>query len=264
MRVLVTTHIRFTLTPDGRLWVSHPMGYEFWRGYLDVFDEVHLMGRMVTAPVAPRGFVEATGPGTHPVPAPDFVGVAQYLARWPWLRSAVREALAGAEALMMRVPQPLSQVVWSQVERGRPYAVELTADPYEVFARGALDHPLRPLMRWWYCRRTRAQCARATCVNYVTAGTSQRRYPPGPTAFAIHCSDIVLDHATWFAPRPPSTRGHAPFRLICVGTLAEVYKGQDVLIDAVAQCVREGLPLEAELWGRSFCSPKLMRQTTGS
>ena len=70
MRVLIATESRFDRTPDGTCWNVGSGGYEFWQRYLDVFDEVRILGRMRDVPVAPRSAVRADGPNVSLVPLP--------------------------------------------------------------------------------------------------------------------------------------------------------------------------------------------------
>src|SRR5438067_5684024 len=118
---------------------------------------------------------------------------------------------------------------------GRPYAVEVVADPYDVLGPNAIRHPLRPVFRWWFTRALKRHCANACAAAYVTERALQRRYPPGPNALVTHYSDIELPESAFAcAPRRPRQNGTA--RIIFVGTLAQLYKAPDVLIDAVATC----------------------------
>jgi glycosyltransferase involved in cell wall biosynthesis len=122
-------------------------------------------------------------------------------------------------------------------------------DPYDVFAPGSVRHALRPFFRRWFHRQLRRQCVNACAVAYVTEHTLQRRYPPAPGAFSTHYSSIELpDAALVAAPRSPQPQQRR-FTLIIVGTLAQLYKAPDVLIDAVGVCVREGLDLQLVLVG---------------
>src|SRR5207247_5572839 len=71
----------------------------------------------------------------------------------------------------------------------------------------------------------------------------QRRYPPGPRAFTTHYSSIDLPDSA-FVKAPRTTGPNGSVKLILVGTLAQLYKGPDVLIHAVGACVRGGLNIE--------------------
>ncbi len=75
---------------------------------------------------------------------------------------------------------------------GRPYGAEVIADPYDVFAPGSVEHPLRAFFRWWFPRRLRRQCATATATAYVTAWALQRRYPPRPDGLSTSYSDVEV------------------------------------------------------------------------
>jgi glycosyltransferase involved in cell wall biosynthesis len=121
--------------------------------------------------------------------------------------------------------------------------LEVVGDPYEVFAPGGVKHPLRRFFRWWFTRQLQRQCLTACAVAYVTEHALQRRYPILPGMFVAHYSDVELsDVAITSNPRsfPVSSRS---VTLITVGSLAQLYKAPDVLIDAVGMCVAKGLDL---------------------
>src|SRR5204862_1863672 len=131
---------------------------------------------------------------------------------------------------------------------GRPYGVEVIADPYDVFSPKSVKHPLRPFFRWWYPRKLRRLCLRACAAAYVTEHALQRRYPAAPGVFSTHYSDVLLTPAAYVAA-PRSAPAGVPARLLLIGSLAQLYKAPDVLIDAVAGCVRDGLALELTFVG---------------
>lgn len=270
MKVLVSASARFVRRPDGSLWTSNAsLDYPFWQRYLDVFDAVELMVRAAPADdgsdavpdvSVSENWVEATGPGVRAVPLPCFVGPAQFVRHLPAVHRAIARAVGQAEAVMTRIPCILGMEVWRLLEAGRPYGVEVVADPFDVFgADNGVNHPLRPLMHWWWPRTLRRQCAGATGAAYVTREALQRRYPPGPETFATHFSSIHLDRAQLVdAPRRYRARGHrGPVRLVTVGSLSQLYKAPDVLIRAVGRCVERGLDVELEIVGEGVYRPML-------
>ncbi len=149
--------------------------------------------------------------------------------------------------------------------------MEVVGDPYDVFAPGAVVHPLRPFFRWWFPRQLRRQCVCACAAAYVTEQALQRRYPPGRRSFATHYSsvelpkdsflpcegrvysthfsDVELSELAFAPPSRPTRQNDCLIRLIFVGTLEQLYKAPDVLLDAVGQCFRQGLDLELVLIG---------------
>jgi glycosyltransferase involved in cell wall biosynthesis len=256
MRVLVTASAHFAVTNDGALWTSNAsLRYDFWARYLETYDEVLLMARAHSCEAPPPGWGLVCGPGIKGVPLPDHVGPWGFAKNYWGIVRTIRAVLPQVEALQLRLPCSLGTEVYRQLPPGRPYGVEVVADPYDVFARGSVRHPLRPLFRWLFPRRLRLQCARACAAAYVTAEALQRRYPC--PASEVGFSDVILpDQAFALAARPPRPAERTT-TVITVGSLNQLYKAPDVLIDAVAACVREGLDLRLVLVGDGQFRPEL-------
>lgn len=244
MRAIVTASAHFAITNDGNLWTPNPsLSYQFWSRYLDVYDEVNLLVRTKPHDSPPPGWNKASGQGIRPLPIPDFRGASGFLKNYVRIKKIAASALANAEAVHLRIPCDIGGVVWRSLASKRPYGVEVVGDPYDVFAPGSYKHPLRPFFRWWSVWDLQHQCVKACAAAYVTKYALQRRYPPGTEAFSTHFSSIDLPSSAFVtAPRSPRPDVEL-ITIISVGTLAQLYKAPDVLIDAVATCVKEGLDL---------------------
>lgn len=250
MQVLVTASAHFVLVSDGTLWTpSESLSYRFWTRYLDVYDEVHLLARAQLHPTPPKGWNIASGPGINPIPLPDHQGVGGAVKNYPTIRRILGEALANNQAVHLRVSCHIATEVRRLLTAQRPYGVEVVNDPYDVFTPGAFQHPLRPFFRWWFVWQLQLQCAGACGAAYVTEFALQHRYPPASGAFSTHFSSIDLSALAFVAAPRIFHQNVQPFTLISVGTLAQLYKAPDVLIDAVAICVQEGLDLKLILVG---------------
>jgi len=247
MRLLVATEHHFVRTPDGAVHsVTGGRDYDFWLRYLEVFGEVVVVARVKQGVFPPLENSVASGPEVSFAELPDYAGPKQYLRHFKELRSRAPLAVTSGAAVILRVPGAVGGLVWHEImcNNDRPYAVEVVGDPYDVFAPGSVKHPLRPIFRWWFSRQLRRQCAGACAASYVTEHHLQRRYPAAPGAFVTHCSGVELPDVA-FASAPRSTREEDAqrFTLIFVGSLAQLYKAPDVLIDALGLCVRDGLDL---------------------
>jgi glycosyltransferase involved in cell wall biosynthesis len=247
MNVVVTSEKHFDRTPDGLVWDSGSLS--FWNRYLAVFDSVRIVARVRNAPDPPPGFRLLSGPNITFAEVPDYLGPEQYLLRLTSVTAATAKAVQNNDAVILRVPGRIGTCVESQLRKmRRPYGVEVVGDPYDVFAPGGVRHPLRPLFRRWFTHHLRLVCGRACAAAYVTEQALQRRYPPAPQAFVTHYSSIELPPTAFVkAPRTP-TRVDVN-KLIFVGTMAQLYKGPDVLIDAVGKCVNDGRDVELVLVG---------------
>jgi len=258
MNLIVTAEYRFDRTPDGVVWTQTGYAHSFWRRYLTVFDHTRVVARVRKVSSVPSDWQRADGEGVSFAAVPHYLGPWQYLRRLQRVQCAARNAVGASDAVILRVSSQIAACIESQLRRtGHPYGVEVVGDPYDTFAPGAMRHPLRLFFRWWFTRQLQRQCAGACAAAYVTEHALQRRYPAGPGAFSTHFSSIELAGAAFVAvPRPPR-HGTGSFTLIMVGTLAQLYKAPDVLIDAVAACVRKGLGLKLVLVGDGQHRPEL-------
>ncbi len=249
MNVVVSCDHHFDRSPDGAIWAHGPLTHSFWLRYRPAFERVRLIARVRDIPEAPAGEQPANGEGVEFISVPDFTGPRQYLLRRRAIVAAARGAIRNGDAVMLRAPAVMGDCLMPELERtGRPYGIEVVTDPYDVFGSKAVRHPLRRFFRWSFARALRAQCAGACGAAYVTEHALQRRYPPGPGAFATHYSSIDLPGSA-FADAPRTAPLPSPARLLLVGTLAQLYKAPDVLIEAVAEVVRGGLAVELTIVG---------------
>ncbi len=247
MNVVVTLEHRFNRTPDGKVWTQTTFPYSFWMRYLQVFDSVRVVARVQDVPNVPSDWKQADGEQVSFAAIPYYIGPWQYLLKARQVRTSARNAVKPNDAVILRVSSTIASSIQSMLYQvGRPYAVEVVADPYDVFAPGSIRHPLRSFFRWLSPRRLRQYCSQAAAAAYVTKYALQERYPcPN---FSLGVSDVDLpERMLVSSSRLPRQEGI--FNLIFVGTMAQLYKAPDVLIDAVAACVQEGLDLKLTLLG---------------
>lgn len=265
MQVVVTLEQRFFRTPDGVVWTPSAFDHRFWRGYLDVFSEVRVVARLGEVPEPRSAWRQASGVNVAYTAVPYYVGPSQYATKLKAVRRAVRSAVGAADAVILRVGSHIAGCVRrSLAETSHPYGVEVVGDPYEVFAAGAVKHPLRPLLRWWFSRQLRQQCAEACAAAYVTREALQKRYPPGPATHLFYYSSAALGESS-FAPSARQIREEPNVsRLVTVASLEQPYKGTDLLIDAMSRCVSRGRDIRLVVVGGGKYLPALRRRAQRS
>jgi glycosyltransferase involved in cell wall biosynthesis len=251
MNVLVSLEERFQRTPDQKIWSTGAASYSFWKRYLDVFDEVRVVGRVGDVAQSAASWQRADGPGVIFEAVPYYVGPLQYARKFFAVRAAIRAAVQRSDAVILRVASPIARAVQREMEPNRPFGAEVVGDPYEVFAPGAVSHPLRPILRSVMTSQLKRQCQQACAVAYVTGEELQRRYAPNSRAHSTTYSSVELrDDAFAASPRVFTERPvHRALRIVSVGTLEVPYKGFDVLIEAVSICIRDGFNVELEIIG---------------
>jgi glycosyltransferase involved in cell wall biosynthesis len=269
MRVLVSLEHRFHRTPDGAVWTQTAYRYDFWRRYLEVFDGVQVLARVLDVPSAEPDWHQADGAGVGFAAVPHYVGPLQYLMRYRRIHTAAAKALAPDTALIMRVPSFLSAHLTPKLyATGQPFGVEVVGDPWDAFRPGSVDHVLRPFLRWWLPRRLREECARASAVAYVTKFALQARYPcrafgvgisdvqlPSEAirvednVLATHYSSVELSTVDCVCDTMPDGASNRELRLVTITSLEQRYKGVDHLISAIAICLRAGLDVRLTVIG---------------
>jgi glycosyltransferase involved in cell wall biosynthesis len=248
MKVFITLEHRFNRTPDGAVWTVVACPYSFWQRYLEVFDHVRVVARVREVSSVPSHWLRADGVGVSFEAVPYYIGPWQFWLKRKQVIQVVRNAVAREDAVIVRLSSTIGSYLLPKLyQTGHPYGAEVVGDPYDVFAPNSIKHPLRPFFRWWFPRQLKDQCARACAALYVTKEALQRRYPcPN---YSVGVSDVDLPPKAFVASPRSLHPFTGPIHLVLVGSLAQLYKAPDVLIEAVSVCVKEGLDLKLTLIG---------------
>jgi glycosyltransferase involved in cell wall biosynthesis len=260
MNITITLEHKFCRTPDGTVWSRSQFPYSFWRNYLELFDEVQVVARVLDVEEADADWLPASGTGVAFSAVPYYVGPLAFARNYLAIRKSIGASIAEDSAVILRVGSPIGTIAHSILRRrGQPFGVCVVTDPKTAFARGVIDHPLRPFLRWKLTRDLRCQCAAASVASYVTESYLQGMYPPSSEAFVTSLSSVELtDDAFVNEPRTPSADGRK--RIITVVSLAQRYKGVDTLLDAFHECVQHGLDLELVVVGGGIYQAELEDQ----
>lgn len=243
MRVVVATESRFDRTPDGRVWTQSMFTYQYWCQYLGVFDEVLVIARVRDVCEVASHWHRVDGQRVEIAAVPYYLGPQQYLLRSQQVTRAARGALKSGDAVILYFGQ-IASCIWPMLRRtAYPYGMYVVSDPQNVFDPGTIKHPLSRFFHWWFPRMLKRQCIHARAVAYVSKERLPDCYPVSPNTFTTHFAMQGLSDE-WFveSPRFPKPASHG-FTLIAVGSLAQLYKGPDTVIDALAICVQEGQDL---------------------
>jgi glycosyltransferase involved in cell wall biosynthesis len=249
MRLCVNIEDRLMRTPDGHVWARGTFTYQFWQRYLNVFERVHVVSRVADVITIPEGtWRRSDGDAVTFHAVPYYIGPAQYAKRYFTVRASIRTALAPEDAVIMRVPSLIAGHLGKQLVPFRPFGLEVLGDVNQVFAPGSINHPLRPVFRWHFTRQLKFQCRKACAIAYV-AEMLRHHYPPGNGAFSTTYSSIELGETAFVSSSRSFSLRSRSARVISVGTLEVLYKGFDVLMDAVSACAAAGLQLQLVIVG---------------
>jgi phosphatidyl-myo-inositol dimannoside synthase len=253
-RLVYVDEVHLYRTPDGGVWAEGWGGYAYLEHFLKWFSTVTLVARLKELPTPPPGTVRCDGPGVSFHAVPDYLGPKQYLRRAIAVTQSLKSAPYEHAIVLMRTPSLLAANVGTILsQKGIPFGLFVVADPAGNFQAGANDHLLRVLFRWKYVRDLRRLIRRATGVAYVTQRSLQSRYPARSGGLQASFSDVQLDEECYRKEPRTFSVSPRPLRVVTVGSFVQLYKGQDVLLHALALCRREGLPVEATFVGDGSC-----------
>jgi len=270
VRLLITSEGHFSRGPGDKIYADGPAKYSSWANYLEAFDEVVILARVAANQNNASEAARADGPCISFCALSDYHGPWQYLKNLPDLRCRVRETVARCDAFIPRVPGLVGRLAWQELmSQGKKYALEVVGDPWDALGPGTWPGIFRPVFRRTATRNLKKMCAGAMAIHYVTQNALQRRYPPAKDAYSVGFSDALMDFA--FAKpetiekryrrldelAAPSSHGGNPLRIGFIGSLAQMYKGPDVLLRAAAFCRNRGLNLELTLVGGGRHAPQM-------
>lgn len=215
---------------------------QLWNRYLSVFSHIIVIARVkVEASYYAKEALRADNEKVSFVDLPDYVGPMQYLKARRRIKQLIKKEVVLGRAYLCRLPGTIGgEVISVMKRRGMPYACEVVGDPWEVFGPGAFKHPLRIVLRYqgyWSLKRS---VKYAVAVLYVTKEQLQKRYPASNAAWVGNASNVMIKSEA-VPSQAHVLRKKERYELISVGSLAQMYKAPDVVIQALALLKERGV-----------------------
>ncbi|MFV2011843.1 MULTISPECIES: glycosyltransferase family 4 protein [unclassified Micromonospora] len=259
--VAVSTQSRFQRTPDGAVWTVIGPAHGFWARYLSAFDRVRLLAEVTDVPLPPTGACRVDGAGVEVWPLPCGRGPRSLLPGRAALRRSLRYGVDDVDAVILRSPSPAANLLAPILRRShRGYAVEVVADPQDMFDGPVARYPVRRWRAHRAARQLLEQCRDAIAVAYTTGTSLQLRCPPGPHTVAADYPDVDLRADAFVCePREPVASG-GPVTLISAGTLDRSRHGVDVVLAAMRRLADDGIRADLVHLGDGRSRPQLERR----
>ena len=242
MRLLLPLEQRYYRSPNGHLYSADPGTYAYLQTFLTVFDHVTVVARVRENNRVFSEAQRADGPQVDFAFLPDFRSPLGCLTRAQGMRKIIQDAAARTDAVLMRMPGVVSELVRRVVvARGGRYGVHVVGDPEGVFAPAAHASHLRPFYRSFFTRQLERACREeANAVAYVSRHTLPQRYPAGEGIPTFVLSNVnlhgAIDASDSVAARVARIERGAPLHIGTVASLDVPYKGIDVLLQALSVC----------------------------
>ncbi|HYD20827.1 MAG TPA: glycosyltransferase [Flavipsychrobacter sp.] len=235
--VNIVLEFRFYIDEAGQVYTDASFDYQFWQRYLMVFSNVNIIARAkpVRSADVNAKWKKVTGESVSFSPVPFYHGVGDLLKKTPKvIRELKRIAASNDYPFIFRMPSIIAALFFmtDRSIASRAFGVEMVGDPEEVFS--SLSPLYRPVGRA-FVRNTRNIIGKAKAVAYVERSILPVKYPAANHGNVFYFSSINLpDNAIATAERVFDEKGH--LNIISIGSLDQMYKGPDILLDVIAAC----------------------------
>lgn len=215
---------------------------QLWNRYLFIFSHILVIARVkVEASYYAKEALRADNEKVSFVDLPDYVGPMQYLKARRRIKQLIKKEMVPGRAYLCRLPGTIGGEVISVLKRREmPYGVEVVGDPWDVFAPGAFKHPLRMVLRYQGYWGLKKGVKYAMAVLYVTKEQLQKRYPALEARWIGNASNVMIKSES-VPPQAHVLRKKERYELISVGSLAQMYKAPDVVIQALVLLKERGV-----------------------
>lgn len=256
MQVDIVIEQRFYRCLKGQYWTENMFPYAFWLRYLRVFSRVNIVARVAHVNKAEPSWHRVDGSKVGFVELPSYIGPVGFVKTLPRLVSVLRKRKHAPRSVIFRIPGILAAIYQLlALPKGAKFGAEVVGDPADVFAKGASKSPLRVVFKSLFSAMLKRQCQQAISVAYVTEHKLQQRYLPNLTAVHTHYSSIQLTDVDYMQRQMYPF--HEPLRIVCVGNLAQPYKGCDFMLQGIARLNAQGINVSLTWVGGGSLLPNM-------
>lgn len=233
----------------GKYYYKNRECYNFYQRYLRVFEEIRIVNRVIVEDNLKEGRVLIDDPNVDVYPIPIFHGPSEYVIKYYSVGRALKNAIKGCDAAVLRLPSTVAQRLSNKVKKeGIPYACEVVfnAKDGQDSSSGFIERLLWSIIDY----RMRNTCFTADGVSCVTQFQLQKRYYSKKMGhFESHYSSLELPAAFFTSKRSYPT--HKPLTIAHVSNQIRLYgrKGESVVLKAISILKRQGIVVNIQFAG---------------
>lgn len=223
--------------------------HDFYQRYLRVFDELKICNRVIDEFELKKNRILCDDPRIEIHPLPIFHGPIEYAKVFFATGRAMKTAVDGCDAAILRLPSTVAQRISKQViKAGIPFATEIVFD-----ARDGADTSNNFMeKKLWRIidKQMRTICALADGVSCVTEKYLQQHYySVKPNHFVSNYSTLALDKSFFTSPRlyPEKTVFTIAHVDLQIGLHSR--KGTDIIIQALEKLKKKGVVVNVAFAG---------------
>ncbi len=236
MKLVFVTEARFIKNNKGEVYGDVAFNTEIWERYLAVFEMIFVFAR-IKYEEKYQGDNKSLSSKKRVtfVDLPYYIGPLEYLIKGFQLKRKIKNEIKKRKdcKFICRIPGNIGNLVINElIKLNKEYAIEVVGDPDDVFAPGAINHPLRAYFRERTINSLKRNVENASAVLYVTKETLQKKYPPQENAFTTFASNVKLQKGL-VSNNFKRWHNKKEIQLISIGSLEQMYKAPDVVIQSI-------------------------------
>lgn len=211
--------------------------FPLWQRYLRVFDHVTIVARVrhVSGYIG-KDMHRANGANVTFFELPYFYGPLDFLKKRREITERIKDSTELSGSFLLRVPGQIGTIAAKYLTKAKTkYGVEVVGDPYDVFSKGAVKHPLRIFFKYKYYSDLKNVVSGASSALYVTKDALQKRYHPRKGAFTTCASNVILKEGYIKANSRIFGCEKKLIKIISIGSLEQMYKAPDVLLKSIKE-----------------------------
>lgn len=231
-----------------------------WKRYLNKFEHIYIMARVLSD--EKREVNEkhiASGERVSFIDLPYYIGPWEYLKVKRKLKKVIEKSLRPECVYICRVPGVIGGLVATCLHKHKlTYGVEVVGDPWDVFAPGVVQHPLRAYFRYKGYKALKRVVVNAAAALYVTEAQLQTRYPVSDKAFQISASNVQINTDN-LPVDAKILQKKSVYNLLSIGSLEQMYKAPDVVLQALAVLKDHGIECRLTWLGEGKYKEQMLR-----
>lgn len=254
MKLYFFTEARILEGNDGNYY--NPGGAQrknLFERYLQVFSEVIVVARVYKNHEYEINSDEIVNSDNIEVYSlPYYLGPLHYLYKMHSVKKVISKIILPGNAYILRLPGNIGNLAASLLQKKNiPYGVEIVGDPYEVFSKNGIKHPLKKYFQSKLTKALKSNVIKSSANLYVTNYNLQNRYPSQIGVFNIGVSDVKIKREEILkSPKKFYFDNDKTVKIISIGSLDQMYKGPDVLIKAISIVNQQGFKCELNWVGK--------------
>ncbi len=228
-----------------------------WKRYLKSFSSITIVARVkYIADFTSSHQKLASTSNVSFIDLPYFIGPYQYLKNRKSIKKILNSIVKKDNVHLMRVPGAIGNLVSKILKKKAiPYGVEVVGDPIDVFSKGAINHPLRVLLKYLSYYNLKELVYASSAALYVTEYKLQSRYPVKNNVYTTSASNVILDDNS-LRQQPKILTKKSSYELLSIGSLSQMYKAPDVVLRALKELIDGGFDVKLTWLGAGkFLNP---------